>query len=220
LESGAPGFVPVSSEPAPARTPAWKWIWNLTLAPKAAMTIQELFAQKRSQILAQWTGHLLRSYPAEGQGAFQGGDPFANPVGSTISAGVEALYQSLLGGNDIAEMASRLEPIVRLRAIQGLSASAALAFLPAFKETVWESLAGEIREKRLEAEWVQWVRTFDRLVLRTFDTYVACREKVHEVRLREIERQSVKVWERIQDHYERKGETPLPSTRVNRGTGR
>ena len=109
------------------------------------MTLKELLIEKKSAILEGWLDRILDVYPA-GSGDFfrENQDPFSNPIGSTIREGIEKLFQEILEPTDAARSRSILDPIIRIRAVENLSPSRAMAFIPLLKEIIRESLSDRI----------------------------------------------------------------------------
>ncbi len=136
------------------------------------MSVQEKLRVYREQIVGDWVRVLLDSYPAEG-GKFFGRatNEFSNPVGSTFKKNIAALFDVLVAEDVIEKGRSAVDGIVRIRAVQGFSASQAVSPLFAIRGIVRSRLGEDASafegqlEKRLEA-----------LVLLAFDQYMACRE--------------------------------------------
>lgn len=151
------------------------------------MSLKNLLSKKRNAIVARWFERVLETYPPEIQGLFrQQGDRFANPVGSTIFAGLEGLFNELLGRGEYEKTRSFLDSIMRIRAIQNLSPSQAVVFLPLLKEVLKEEIGEEVRQNRLHEEWLELESRIDDLLLLSFDLYMECREKIHELKNREL----------------------------------
>ena len=150
------------------------------------MSLKNLLSKKKNAIVAKWFERVLETYPLERQGFFrQQGDPFANPVGSTIFAGLEGLFAELLGKGDYEKARCFLGSILRIRAIQNFSPSQAVVFLPLLKGVVKEEIGGEVRQNRLHEEWLELESRIDDFLLLAFDIYVECREKIDQLRTQE-----------------------------------
>jgi hypothetical protein len=151
------------------------------------MSLKNLLSKKRSAIVAKWFERVLETYPPEVQGFFrQQGDRFANPVGSAIFESLEGLLTELLGAGDYEKTRSFLDSILRIRAIQNISPSQAVVFLPLLKGVLKEEVGEEIRLNRLPEEWLELESKIDDFLLLSFDIYMECREKVHELRDQEL----------------------------------
>jgi len=113
-------------------------------------------------------------------------DRFANPVGYTISQGIEGLFEELLQGMDSGKVSSFLDNIVRVRAVQDFPPSQAMAFIFLLKKVIKEELKSEIRENGLAEELLIFESKIDALALLSFDIYMKCREKIYEIRVKEV----------------------------------
>jgi hypothetical protein len=151
------------------------------------MKLEELLTQRASRILKRWLDLILETYPVDAQRFLRKQkDPFANPVGTTFSRELEILYREFLGKADADKMASALDGIIRVRAIQGFAPSEAVAFVFFLKKILREETDKEVREDSLVAEELLALESrLDDLALRAFDVYMACKEKVFEVQAME-----------------------------------
>jgi hypothetical protein len=160
------------------------------------MTLPSLLSRARSDLLDSWVERTIASYPAPQAGRIRRErDPFLNPVGSTLRRELEQILDGVIEGKEAEELSSHLEGIVRIRAVQDFQPSAAVAFLFDLKTIVEETVAkgpetvdpGELR--RLD-------RSIDGLARHAFDQYVACREKVFDIRVNEIRNQTHRALQR------------------------
>jgi hypothetical protein len=112
-------------------------------------------------------------------------DPFANPVGSTFRRELEIVLNGLSEWVDPGNLTPSLDAIVRIRAVQEFRPSDALAFMVHLKKAIRE----ELQEVRMSPELVNDLARLDfridELTLAAFDLYVACREKIAEIRVGE-----------------------------------
>jgi hypothetical protein len=132
-------------------------------------------------ILDQWFARAVESYPREtAQFLAEEQDQFRNPVGHALRENLAILLRELLGEMEQALMAPALEAIVRLRAVQALSATEAIGFVFLLRPIVDELLpktAAALLNRRI-----------DRLTLMACEEYVRCREQIAEIRLNESRR--------------------------------
>lgn len=151
---------------------------------------------KRSAILGGWLDRILEVYPAGSRGVFQKNqDPFSNPIGSTIREGIEKLFQEILEPTDVVRSLSILDPIIRIRAVENLSPSRAMAFIPLLKTIIKESLGNRISESVSPQEWMTLNCKIDQLTLQAFDIYIECREKIHQLKVKELKNRMGKIQE-------------------------
>ena len=162
------------------------------------MTLRDLLLKNRSAIVGRWQRHALAVYASDASAFFSGEkDRFANPVGHGLRAGTEAIFDGLLNGAAPNEICAHLEEIVRVRAIQELAPSEALNFLFALKRAVRQEIGEEIAAKRLTAELTEMDAQIDQVALYGFDIYTKCRDKVSELRIKEIKRSVAAVMKRL-----------------------
>lgn len=153
------------------------------------MGLKDLLSQNRSAIVQKWFDRIVKTYPANSQEFIKGQkDRFANPVGSTILQGIGGLYGELLRELETEKVGEYLEPLMRIQAVQGFPPSDALSFIPALKEIIREELKREVQEVRVREELSALETRIDQITLLAFDCYMKCREKIFEIRMRELKR--------------------------------
>lgn len=148
------------------------------------MRLDEALTARRSAVLERWHRALLETYPAEtARFLAANADPFANPVGAAAREGLARLYDALAAGAGAAELEAAADAIVRVRAVQQFAPSAAVGFVPALRAILREELAasGLAAEESLALE-----AGIDSMALAAFDVYMRCREKLFEIRMREL----------------------------------
>jgi hypothetical protein len=148
------------------------------------MALDEVLVAKRAAVLARWFQAVLATYPADtARFLAAGADPFANPVGHTVREGLGRLYDHLVADAPPADLSAAIDGIVRIRAVQEFAPSAAVGFVYALKGILREELAGSGLDPAGQATLESGV---DRLALIAFDVYMQCREKIFQIRVREI----------------------------------
>ena len=91
---------------------------------------------------------------------------------------------------DVAQAASALERINKIRAVQDFSASEAVAFVFFLKSAVRNVLSRELAEGHLTGELLALESKIDDMALLAFDGYMQCREKLFQIRCDSIRRQN------------------------------
>jgi hypothetical protein len=148
------------------------------------MALIDLLSKERGTILERWHQRVLETYPAETAGFLaQRSEPFANPVGATLSKELPVVYQALLGDADPAQTAQSLDELVRLRAVQNFSPSQAIGFIFTLKAILREVLGDALSPPGLLEEWLGVEARVDSLALSAFDAYAANRERICEIRI-------------------------------------
>lgn len=140
------------------------------------LTITENF----HSILAEWREAFFATYGAA-DFLRRKTDPFANPVGSTISRCIEEILQHLRTNSAIEAFHTPLDGIIRIRAVQEFTPSQALAPFFAIRPLLAQHAEKE-RRTLAAADW----SLVDNLLLLTFDIYMACREQLYQTKLKEM----------------------------------
>lgn len=158
------------------------------------MSLKDVLHVRRKAIKERWLDLVLADYSPETSKFLKNKkDRFANPVGHTLTQGLDVLGDALIDDRDTAEIDATLEDVIRIRAVQELPPSVGVGFLQALKRAV-ELEAG----KALEAAAL---RTFDqrvdRLTLRAFDLYMACRTRIFELRIDDLRRNTLDIREQV-----------------------
>jgi hypothetical protein len=132
----------------------------------------------QNAILEQWFARAIEAYPAEAAGLLVlEKDPFRNPVGHTLRENLAILLQEVLGLMDTARVSAALENILRIRAVQDMSASQAVAFV--------FQLRAILRDLEPQASLLVLNDRIDQLALLAFEEYTRRREQVAELRITE-----------------------------------
>ena len=155
------------------------------------MSLKDILLQKEERVLGAWRDRLVASYPTE-QAKFiaKNEDSFTNPVGMTLRPALEALYRGLASGNAPEQLQEPLDAIVRLRAVQDFTPAQALAFLPELKELVRREAGLNDEDSR------HFDVRVDAALLQAFDIYSACREKLCQIRIKELHDRNARLFER------------------------
>lgn len=161
------------------------------------MKLESCLKEKRAAILERWYRAIIDTYPSESAKYFNNKDPFANPVGLTISDTIGSLYDSLFQEEVDREAVSQsLDGMIRIRAVQDFSPSQAIAFVFRLKEVIRAELSGRIEPGKAAEEWVRLEERIDRLALISFDVFMKCREKIYELRTHEFKSRAWRLLER------------------------
>ena len=137
----------------------------------------------RDPIVEQWIASALRSYPSASVPFLSAeDDPFRNPVGHTLRQSLTTLFEELRGGMETERLAPALDALIRIRAVQDLTASQAVGFVFLLKPIVRELAPADVS---LNASLNDRI---DRIALMAFDKYMQCREHVADIRVNEGQR--------------------------------
>ena len=149
------------------------------------MELTEALADKKNEILSLWIARTLDSYVSPG--FFKSSkDPFANPVGSNISAGLTTLLELLLANAEQQAFANALDQVIRIRAVQDFTPAQALAPFLELKWVIKQVFSGDKKTQPLLRSLDGLDCEIDRLALSAFNIYSECREQLYRNRIREL----------------------------------
>lgn len=150
-------------------------------------SLAALLSEHKESILARWLESVLNTY-SDSAGSFlsKEADPFRNPVGHTLREGLSSVFDLLVGAEDVVAMKSVLDGIVRMRAVQDISAGRALAFVFALKRIIRSELSDVIL--RFSDELAALEVRIDEVALLAFDLFMKCREQIYEIKANERKR--------------------------------
>lgn len=164
---------------------------------KPDMRLNSLLADKKASILEKWFDVIIESYPPVTSNFLKTqSNRFANPIGSTISKGIEDIFDELLRGLNKEKTSEFLDNMVRIRAVQDFTPSQAISFIFPLKRIIREELRVEIAEKQLSDEILSLESTIDSLALSAFDIYMKCREKIYEIKANEVRNMTFRLLQR------------------------
>ncbi len=156
-----------------------------------------LIIKHRSTIISKWFDSAIQAYAPDTATFIKSQkDQFSNPVGSHTLKGVEALFDQLMGDMDAGAIPTHLDPIMRIRAVQNLAPSQATAFIFSLKKTLRDMFDKDLRDAGLSRQFLELEARIDRLGLAAFDIYMACREKIYELKANETRDRTFKAFER------------------------
>ena len=152
------------------------------------MNLKDLLTERKAAIVKKWFHAVVATYPDETATHLQKTQArFTNPVGYTLHEGIEALYDGLLKGVMPSETASFLDGIVRIRALQDFTPSQAVSFIFLLKNSIREELRTELKDQRTLEELGEIESAIDDLGLYAFDLFMACREKLYDIKAKEAQ---------------------------------
>lgn len=151
------------------------------------MKLENLLSKKRSNIIKKWREVIVGSYPSGTQRFFRKEkDQFANPVGHVIDKEIAVLYDEIIKEGDSDKIASCLDSIIRVRAVQDFKPSQAVSFVLQLKDVIRRVLQGETPLNGLSGELQTLENRIDEIALLAFDIYSQCRQKIYEIRVNEV----------------------------------
>ena len=161
------------------------------------MKLKNLLSEKRATILGKWFDLIVESYPADTSSFLKNQkNRFTNPVGHTILEGIEGLFDELLNGMDSEKALPFLDSIIRIRAIQDFTPSRSINFIFLLKKVIREEIKSDhefdLRPgNEIEEELLMLESKIDGLALLSFDIYMKCREKIHEISSKDLKNRTL-----------------------------
>jgi hypothetical protein len=160
--------------------------------------LSKLLAEKRAAILERWRKRIQETYPTDVSRRIGSvADPFANPVGNAIAQGTEALLDGLSRGAPLDELTPHLDELIKIRAVQDFTPSQAVAFVFLLKDSLAEGLSKELRDHAVVKAFLELESRIDALAGAAFDIFMRCRERIYEIKAKEIQNRAYKLLERM-----------------------
>lgn len=158
------------------------------------MDLKELLAKQADTIVERWFDAATAQYPPDTSSFIKNRqDPFHNPVGANTIKALKTITAQLLGDMDRESIKKAIDPAIRIRAVQKLSAAESVVFIFAFKSIVADLLQPQLsKSKAADDLWQQYMELnnhVDEVALIAMDVYSECREKLFS----------------LQNHMEREG---------------
>ena len=148
------------------------------------MNLNDLMIKNKESILRRWFDLILETYPQDTVNMMRKDqDPFTNPVGSTISRGIEVIFRKLCENIYDDECQESLHLILKIRSVQNLSPSKAVEFVFFLKRAIEETLGKEILKESLVRQWLDFQSRIDQMILWAFNLYMETKEKIFEIRV-------------------------------------
>ena len=139
---------------------------------------------RKEALLEAWFARALEAYPADTARFLKAErDPFANPVGAAFRKGLPVLLDFLSGVADREAAQEALGEIVRIRAVQETVPSRGLGFLLPVRPLIGEQARGldDAGRRTLEGR-------VDELVMLAFDLWSSDRDRMADIKVREMKR--------------------------------
>jgi len=149
------------------------------------MNLSDILQENKKQIVSIWIDRTLDSYTSSG--FFKKSlDTIANPIGANIREGLSKIFDLLLSEGQPARYSEPLDQVIRIRAIQDFTPSQAVVPFLELKWIIRQVLNDSKKTKSLVHELDNLDCEIDRLALAAFDIYMECRERLYQVRIKEL----------------------------------
>lgn len=160
--------------------------------------LHALIAKRGELIRHTWLKRVIDTYPHDtSQFLLTQKDQFLNPVGSTLAREIDNLFREFLGDMESVSVRNSLDGIIRIRAVQDFSPSAAVGCISLLKTVLRETLMREILEKDLLEPYLALESRIDTMMNIGFDIYMTCREMLYDIKAKEARASVAKLLERM-----------------------
>lgn len=158
------------------------------------MDFKALLGHCSAKISERWVALVVKTYPEKRSQVFFSGekDPFANPVGHALRTALPAVLEGLIEGLEDSEIEKRLDPVIRIRAVQEFTAKEAVTFIFYLKDLVREALG----QKGVDEKLYAFDKRVDDLSLIAFTLYMKCREQIWSFKSRHVVERSINLLEK------------------------
>ena len=158
--------------------------------------LQQILEQNKDNIIAEWVEQIINTYQPEMVGFLhKEKNQFANPVRNTLLTSTEKIYNALLNNINFDTNYPGLEEIIKLRTVQDFSPSQALSFLFILKDIIRNELQNTDQSNQSIKELNEFEGKMDKLTALAFDIYMNSRNKIYEIRLKEMRSQSQRAFQ-------------------------
>lgn len=158
--------------------------------------LQQILEQNKDTIIEDWAAQTFNTYePEMVRFLHKEKNQFANPVRNTILTSTEKIYDAILNDVEFNTNYPGLEDIIKLRTVQDFSPSEALSFLFILRNIIRMKLQQSEQVSDSVKEINEFEGKMDKLTALAFDIYTNCRNKIYEIRLKEIRSQSQRAFE-------------------------
>jgi hypothetical protein len=161
------------------------------------MKLKDFLIERKSSISKRWFDKIIESYPSDSSDFLKNQkNRFANPVGYTISQGINGIIDELAEGLDPDKIFPFLDDIIRVKAVQEFSPSQAISFIFLLKKVIRDELGREIKKNQFSDELAVFEAKIDNMALISFDIYMKCRERIYEIKVDEVKRMTFRLIQR------------------------
>ncbi len=147
------------------------------------MTINNLLSKKKESIVEKSFNLTISTYPEDSQAFFKDKKKqFTNPVGYTIYQGIQDIIDKLINDESLDSFIPPLEEIIKIRAVQDFTPSQAVGFIFLIKKAIYDELHKETESAKL----LEFLAQIDSLALVAFDIFMKYREKIYDIKAKEL----------------------------------
>ncbi len=153
------------------------------------MTLKQILKKNKQSFIEKWFQETIDTYPAEAARVLgKESNRFDNPIGAITHETCEDVFNHIIEDFNQETLEKKLDPIIRIRAVQAFSASEAVSFVYALKR-----IGKDILDDTLGREFDELV---DNIALASFNRFMKCREEIFLLKATESKRRIHRAFER------------------------
>ena len=171
------------------------------------MKIQDILQYNRQLVIDRWFKAMIDNYPKDaGKFLIEKHKQFSNPIGFAIAENLPPVYDSIANPEKFEIPKQALENIIKIHAVQNISASEAISFIFKLKDILRESNIKQVVDNKFYVEYLKIESNIDRVTMAAFDIYMQNRELLYEIKANEVRNRTHKIVERLNKKYGYEGE--------------
>ncbi len=153
--------------------------------------LAELLIREKDKIIEGWVQLIVETYPSHSSRfLLKQTDRFSNPIGYIVTTETAALFNSFLNDDIENTGVAALDGLMQVRTVQNFTAAEAVGFVFSFKRAIREVIEENSQDDISPQEILSLENRIDQLALKAFDSYMNCRDRINEIRIKDIKRQA------------------------------
>ena len=153
------------------------------------MDLKQILEKSKNSFIDKWFQATIDTYPEQTSKILgKDADRFDNPVGAITRETVEDVFNHLLEEYSQDSLEKKLDPIIRIRAVQAFTASEAVSFVFKLKQ-----IGKELLDNSFHLEFFELV---DIIALASFNRFMQCKEEIFLLKATESKRRIHRAFER------------------------
>ncbi len=153
------------------------------------MDLKQTLKKNRESFINKWFQATIDTYPSQSAKVLgKDANRFDNPIGAITHETCEDVFNHLLDEFTPQSLEEKLDPVIRIRAVQAFSASEAVSFVFALK-----SIGSKLLD---DAHGRQFDTLVDKIALASFNLFMKCKEEIFLLKATESKRRIHRAFER------------------------
>jgi len=153
------------------------------------MELKQILEKNKALFVKKWFQATIDTYPAQTSRILgKDSNRFDNPIGAVTHETIEDVFTLIVEDFNQEMLEKKLDPVIRIRAVQAFTASEAVSFVFALKK-----IGEDILDDSLIREFDKLV---DKIALAAFNRFMKCREEIFLLKATESKRRIHRAFER------------------------